>query len=79
MGNDHAHTLASINNVGILLHTMGRYAEAEPYYREALEGNRRVLGDEHPHTQHAKRGLAGTLIELGATAMSEEVNEQGDE
>ncbi len=36
--------------MGALLHSQGRLAEAEPYYREALEGRRRVLGDEHPNT-----------------------------
>jgi tetratricopeptide (TPR) repeat protein len=44
---------------GLLLQTQGKLSEAEPYYREALEGNRRVLGDEHPdtlssHQQHGR-------------------------
>ncbi len=32
------------------LQAQGKLAEAEPYFREALEGNRRVLGDDHPNT-----------------------------
>ena len=34
-----------------LFSEQGRYAEAAPLYREALEGSRRTLGDEHPTTQ----------------------------
>ena len=29
---------------------MGRYAEAEPLFRRALEGNEAALGPEHPDT-----------------------------
>ena len=34
-----------------LFSMQGRYAEAEPLYREALNTSRRTLGDEHPTTQ----------------------------
>jgi tetratricopeptide (TPR) repeat protein len=40
----------SINNMGLLLHDQGKLADAEPYYREALEQSRRVLGDGHLDT-----------------------------
>ena len=30
--------------------SQGKLDEAEPYYREALEVYRQVLGDEHPYT-----------------------------
>ncbi|MDP7189804.1 MAG: tetratricopeptide repeat-containing protein, partial [Phycisphaerales bacterium] len=36
--------------MGNLLSDLGKYEEAMPYYVEALEARRRVLGDEHPHT-----------------------------
>lgn len=36
--------------MGVLLSKQGRLDEAEALYREALGGNRRVLGDEHPST-----------------------------
>ncbi len=36
--------------MGLLLQDQGKLTEAEPYHREALEGSRRVLGDDHPHT-----------------------------
>jgi hypothetical protein len=37
--------------MGNLLRSQGKYDEAMPYFVEALEGKRRVLGDEHPDTQ----------------------------
>jgi len=36
--------------MGDLLYMQGKHEEAEVYYTEALEGRRRVLGDEHPDT-----------------------------
>ena len=47
LGDDHPTTLTSVNNMGVLLEAQGRLDEAEPYYRESLDGNRRVLGDNH--------------------------------
>jgi tetratricopeptide (TPR) repeat protein len=43
-------TLASINNMGDLLRSQGKLVEAEPFYREALEISRRVLGDDRQET-----------------------------
>ncbi|MBM4115567.1 MAG: tetratricopeptide repeat protein, partial [Phycisphaerae bacterium] len=40
----------STSNMGSLLRAQGKLAEAEPYYREALEKRRRTLGEEHPDT-----------------------------
>ena len=50
LGGDHASTLTSIGNMGVLLHSMGKLEEATLYLRQALEGHRRVLGDDHPDT-----------------------------
>jgi hypothetical protein len=50
LGRDDPDTLTSISNTGGLFWEQGKLSEAEPYYREALEGNRRVRGDEHPIT-----------------------------
>ena len=45
----HPDTLDSINNLAVLLKDQGKYADAEPLYREALDGRRRELGDAHPY------------------------------
>jgi tetratricopeptide (TPR) repeat protein len=45
--------------MGALLQHQGKLAEAEGYFREALEGRRRVLGPDHPLTALSLRNLAG--------------------
>mmetsp|Transcript_2074 Transcript_2074/g.5555 ORF Transcript_2074/g.5555 Transcript_2074/m.5555 type:complete len:146 (-) Transcript_2074:53-490(-) len=49
LGDAHPSTLSSINNLALFLKDQGKYADAEPLYREALDGFRRELGDAHPH------------------------------
>ena len=44
---------------------MGKLTEAEPYHREALEGFRRVLGDDDPGTLNSMNDLAATLRAQG--------------
>ena len=39
-----------INFMGSLLQAQGKLDEALPLLEEALEGRRRVLGDDHPNT-----------------------------
>ncbi len=39
-----------MNNLGLSLHQMSRLEEAEPLFVEALEGMRRVLGDDDRET-----------------------------
>jgi tetratricopeptide (TPR) repeat protein len=58
-------TLTSINNMGSLLQVPGKRAEAEAYYREALEKSRRVLGDEHPDTLTSINNMGFLLREQG--------------
>jgi len=54
-----------INNMGALLQSLGRHDEAEAYYLEALSGNRRILGDEHPVTLRFTINLGSLLNKLG--------------
>ncbi len=62
LGEEHPDTLASINDMGLLLQAQGKLLEAEPYIREALEKRRRVLGEEHPDTLESINN-AGNLLE----------------
>jgi tetratricopeptide (TPR) repeat protein/tRNA A-37 threonylcarbamoyl transferase component Bud32 len=50
LGDQHADTLTSINDMGDALLAQNKSSEAEPYYREALEKRRRFLGAEHQDT-----------------------------
>ena len=52
-----------LNDLASLLHDQGKYDEAEPLLREALEGRRRQLGDEHPITLKIKQALDALLKE----------------
>jgi hypothetical protein len=57
LGDNHPHTLNSMNGLASLYRAQGRYDEAELLYLETLEARKSVLGDNHPHT-------VGTLYDL---------------
>ena len=58
LGKEHPDTLASVNNLAALYHAQGRYGEAEPLFKRALEASERVLGKEHPDTLASVNNLA---------------------
>ena len=53
------------------LQAQGKYDEAEPQYREALEVQRRTLGNRHPSTLESIRNL-GALLKAKADRASAE-------
>ena len=58
LGDDHPHTLDSINNLADLLQDQGEYDRALPMFEDCLEKRKRVLGDDHPHTLKSIQNLA---------------------
>ncbi|KAH0563114.1 hypothetical protein GP486_002320 [Trichoglossum hirsutum] len=60
---EHPDTLSSINNLGSVLESQGKYEEAEAMYRRALEGYEKVLGPEHPSTLSNINNLGSVLRE----------------
>ena len=50
-------------------------AEAEPLFREALEGQRTALGEDHPATLSSLNNLAGALRRRGCLAEAERLAE----
>ncbi|XRB19427.1 coatomer subunit epsilon [Pseudoscourfieldia marina] len=52
-------------DVASLLKRQGKYADAEPLFREALDGHRRELGDAHPDTLNSINNLATLLMDQG--------------
>ena len=60
-----------INNVGTLLQLQGKLAEAEPYYREVMEGRRQVLGKDHPDTFVSISNMGSLLCDLGRQGEAE--------
>jgi tetratricopeptide (TPR) repeat protein len=67
LGNEHPDTLMSISNMAVLLANSGRFVEAEPFAREALETARRNprLGNELRATLNALNALGLLLPHLG--------------
>ena len=58
LGNRHADTLTSINNLAIFEYQRGNIEHAKTLCREAVDGARATLGDAHPNTQVFMRNLA---------------------
>ncbi|TYT73011.1 tetratricopeptide repeat protein, partial [Microcystis aeruginosa] len=55
----------SLNNLAHLYHSQGRYTEAEPLYREALDLRKRLLGDNHPDVATSLNNLAALYCYQG--------------
>ena len=62
LGKEHPDTLASVNDLAVLLARKGDYAGAEPLFRRALEARERTLGKEHPDTLASVNNLAALLM-----------------
>jgi tetratricopeptide (TPR) repeat protein len=58
------------------LHQQGRYAEAEPLYRQALAICRKALGEQHPLTATSLYNLAANLDAQGKHADAEPLHRQ---
>ena len=54
-----------LNNLANLLRETGRYEEAEPLYRRAIEIGEKVLGAEHPDLATRLNNLALLLGDTG--------------
>ena len=53
--------LTHLNNLAGVVKAQGRYAEAEPLYREALEIDRKTIGAAHPDATATIAGVEATL------------------
>jgi len=61
LGEMHADTMMSINNMASILEQQGRESEAEVLYREAVEKRKKVLGMDH-HDTLSSMGNLGNLL-----------------
>ena len=55
----------SLNNLAELYRSQGRYTEAEPLYREALDLRKQLLGDNHPDVAQSLNNLASLYYYQG--------------
>ncbi|WP_262285512.1 tetratricopeptide repeat protein [Micromonospora sp. MA102] len=65
LGDDHPQTLASMNNLAVVLQNQGDLEAAERLHRETYARAGQVLGPEHPTTLSSMNNLAGALRDLG--------------
>ena len=61
-GSDHPTVAANLNNLGAVYFFEGRYGEAEPLFRRALDIQERALGHDHPDVAKTLNNLAGSDI-----------------
>jgi tetratricopeptide (TPR) repeat protein len=71
LGEDHADTASSYNNVAYNLNAQGQYAQAQPLYQKALEIRRKVLGEDHPDTAQSYNNVAYNLDSQGRYAQAQ--------
>jgi tetratricopeptide (TPR) repeat protein len=71
LGPEHPDVATSLNDLAELLHSQGKYAEAEPLYRRALAIREKILGSEHPDVADVLNNLAVLLKEQGKHAEAE--------
>jgi tetratricopeptide (TPR) repeat protein len=71
IGADHVSTMASHNNLAVVLRELGRLAEAETEHRAVLDARARVLGPDHPDTLASRGNLTLVLRDLGRLAEAE--------
>jgi tetratricopeptide (TPR) repeat protein len=74
LGAEHAHTLASVSNLALVLRYQGKYEQAEDLNRRALEGSEKALGKEHPDTLTSVNNLASVLRDQGKYDAAEDMN-----
>ncbi|KAL5313277.1 hypothetical protein ACEPPN_019010 [Leptodophora sp. 'Broadleaf-Isolate-01'] len=72
----HPDTLATMNNLALVLHRQGKYADAEAMNRQTLEIREEVLGETHPDTLMTMNNLARVLSSQGKYADAEAMNRQ---
>src|SRR5262249_8583320 len=65
LGKDHPTVAIRYNNLAGLLQDQGKYDQAEPLYRRAIETRERVLGKDHPDVATSYNDLALLLAGQG--------------
>jgi tetratricopeptide (TPR) repeat protein len=66
--------LLTMNGLALLYGVQGKLAQAEELYNKVLEGQSRVLGEEHPDTVATMNNLAALFVEEGKNAEAERLS-----
>ena len=70
------HVATSLNGLADLYREQGKFAEAEALHRQALEMQRKLLGEEHPEVATSLNHLAVVLQHQGKLAEAEQLYRQ---
>jgi len=73
MGDEHPDTITWIQNLARVLEKRGKYADAEPLYRESLAALRKRLGEHDRATGRAMAALGLCLREMGKTEEADQL------
>jgi len=76
LGAEHHDVAESLNNLAELYYNQGRYAEAEPLFKQALEMTKHLLGPEHPDVATSLDNLAALYQSQGRYAEAESLFKQ---
>lgn len=71
IGPEHPYTLASANQLGLVLDSQEKYEEAEAMYRQGLEVREKLLGPENLDTINSVNNIGHLLRKQGKFAMAE--------
>jgi len=79
LGAQHPYLATSLSNLVELYCAMGRYEEAEPLLRQAMEIRRQVLGEQHPDFATSLNNLAELCCSMGRYEEAEPLYRQAME
>jgi tetratricopeptide (TPR) repeat protein len=65
-----------LNELAVLLHSLGEYSAAEPLYKRALAIDEKVFGKKHPHVASELNNLADLYRAQGKYAEAESLFKQ---
>ena len=68
MGPDHPGLATDLNNLALLYHTQGKYAEAELLHKRALAILEKSLGPDHPDVATSLENYAALLRKMNREA-----------
>jgi tetratricopeptide (TPR) repeat protein len=71
LGDRHPHVASSLENLGNLYKSQGKYKLAEPLLVEALVLSKELLGERHPHVASKLENLADLYIGQGKLKLAE--------
>ena len=65
MGKNHPDYAVSLNNIGSLFESMGRYEEALNYLQQCLMIQEKIMGKTHPDYVTSLNNIGGIFSSLG--------------